>query len=64
MDQWFAIDHSGYLLERQAGRLHVCCDEEIQGRQDMKGFLKLKGICRERMENSIQHHTHTHNVYI
>jgi len=47
MDQCFAIDHSGFLLERQAGRLLVCCDEEVQEKQDIKGFLKSKGVWKE-----------------
>lgn len=53
MDQCLAIDHSCFLLDRQAKRLCVCCDEEVQEAQDIKASLKSKGVCWERMENCI-----------
>lgn len=63
MDQCFAIDHSDFILERQAVRLTVYLDDGIQDKQDIKGFLKSKGVCVERMENCTQHH-HRHTLYI
>lgn len=44
MDQCFAIDHSLFILDRQAVRLTVCGDEGIQEKQDIKSFLKSKGV--------------------
>lgn len=63
MDQCFAIDHSDFILERQAVRLTVYLNDGIQEKQDIKGFLKSKGVCVERMENCTRHR-HRHTLYI
>lgn len=63
MDQCFEIDHSDFISERQAVRLTVYSDEGIQEKQDIKGFLKSKGVCWERMENCIWHRC-THGIYL
>lgn len=61
MDQCFSIDHSSFILDRQAVRLTVCGDERIQEKQDIKGFLKSEGVFWERI--TLESATDTDSVY-